>query len=296
MRSVTIALSLLVSSTSLLAQLQALGTDGTTVRDLMMKVRESRVARRSATGGKVKPNVVSVDWGKESFIIPVAGSVQGSNGTFFKSDVSFANRRAIPQKISVGYLARGLSNAAETVTDFTIAPNETVIEIDFVGNRLGKTGLGTLLVVARTPSGAVDDLAEIDGFSRIWTPQPPLAGQLASAGTVSQSFESIDVEDNFGTSYGYGLRQDELFRTNVGLVNLHDTSNTFTIDVIGVRGTAQFTQMVLPYSMEQPALPPGIYGDLYVRISSAVSDSRSWSGYGTSVDNRTGDGWVSHVH
>jgi hypothetical protein len=65
---------------------------------------------------------------------------------------------------------------------------------------------------------------------------------------------------------------------------------------VGLRGSNSFTQVVQPYSMEQPSLPAGIYGDCYIRITSGSTNFNWWSAYGTSVDNVTGDGWVSHVH
>jgi len=298
LRATALAVLLALTTTTLSADgLESLGTDGTTVRDLVVALRLSRDARKAS--GKIKPNIVSVDWTKESFIIPAAGSLQGSNGTFFKSDVTIANRRNVPQVISVGFLARGVNNGTALVQKFTIAANTTTIDNDFVSTRLGKSGLGTLLVIAVTSTAAgapVDDLAEIDGFSRIWTPQPIQPGASSSIGTVSQAFESIDLEDSLAGSFGYGLKQDENFRTNLGFVNLYDAPNTFTIQVVGTRGSTTFTQTVQPYSMEQPSVPGGILGDFVIRVDSAAANFNWWSAYGASVDNRTGDGWVSHVH
>jgi hypothetical protein len=291
--TVAIAFLLLSFSTSLFASgLQSLGSDSMTVRDLVTSLRVAREDKRTVSSSSgVRPQIVSVDWTKESFIIPVVGSLQGSNGTFFRSDVTIANRGSVAQIVSVGFLQRGVNNGSASVQNFSIPANTTSFESDFVGRILGKSGvLGTLLVVARTSTGAIDTAAQIDGFSRIWTPQP------GSAGTVSQAFESIDLQDNLATSYGYGLRQDEAFRTNVGLVNFYDTPNTFTVNIIGIRGNGSFVTTVQPYSMEQPSFPSGIYGDCYIRITSGVSNFNWWSAYGTSVDNVTGDGWVSHVH
>src|SRR5213075_2206352 len=140
-----------------------------------------------------------------------------------------------------------------------------------------------ILVVAQTSAGAVDENAEIDGFSRIWTPQPILAGQSSSVGSVSQSFESIDIQDSLAESWAYGLRHDENFRTNVGLVNLYNTANTFTIDVVGLQGSTAFQTTVQPFSMEQPALPAGVYGDLFIHVSSSSANFNWWSAYGSSV-------------
>jgi hypothetical protein len=289
---VAVSCAFVVSSSLVASEMQYLGTDSMTVRDLVASLRDARENRPpSAAKSRIKPDIVSVDWTKESFIIPAVGNLQGANGTFFRSDVTIANRRSVAQVVSIGFLQRGVNNGASSVQNFSIPANITDIESDFVGRILGRSGvIGTLLVVARTAAGDIDTAAQIDGFSRIWTPQP------GSSGTVSQAFESIDVQDNLATSYGYGLRQDESFRTNVGLVNLYDTPNTFTVAIVGLRGSGSFTQTVQPYSMEQPALPSGIYGDCYIRITSSLTNFNWWSAYGTSVDNVTGDGWVSHIH
>lgn len=287
---VALVLTLLFTTASIFAgQLTALGTDTMTIGQRLEQLRDVH-QRMQHQRRVVGPDVVSVDWEKEAFIIPVAGSVQGGNGTFFRSDVTIANRRLVPQNISVGFMVRGQNNGNVQMQRFSIDANTTTITRDFVASQLHTSGLGTILVIAVDSLGNTDTDAEIDGFSRIWTPQP------GSAGTVSQAFESIDLEDNLSTSYAYGLRADSGFRTNVGLVNLYSQPNTFTINVVGTGGNTSFTQFVQPYSMEQVPIPAGSWGDLYLRITSDASNFNWWSAYGTSVDNVTGDGWVSHVH
>ena len=69
----------------------------------------------------------------------------------------------------------------------------------------------------------------------------------------------------------------------------------FAIAVVGLRSSTSFNVTVQPYSMEQVPLPAGNYGDLYLRVSSGLNFNW-WTAYGTSVDNTTGDGWVSHIH
>ena len=264
--------------------LQELPSNGETVADMMRSIRLQRQQQ-----GKIGPNVISVDSEASSFLIPAAGSVGGANGTYFRSDVTLANRRSTAQIIQVGWIARGVNNASAPTQRFSINPNTTTFENDFVNRILGKSGLGSILVLAVDSAGNADSGALIDGFSRIWTPQP------GSSGTVSQEFSSVDVKDSLADSYGYGLRQDASYRTNVGLVNLYDTPQTFTINVVGFTTNTSFTQTVQPYSMEQVPLPAGNYGDLYIRVASGPN-LNWWSAYGTSVDNITGDGWVSHVH
>jgi hypothetical protein len=163
-------------------------------------------------------------------------------------------------------------------------------EEDFVGRLLGKSGIGALLIVARDSQGNVDDFARIDGFSRIWTRQPN------SNGTVSQEFTAIETKDKLVTAYAYGLRHDENYRTNVGAVNIWDSPNTFTVQVRGTRGNTTLTIPVQAYSMDQVSLGAGIYGNLFLQVDSDLGNLNWWTVYGTSVDNISGDGWVSHAH
>ena len=98
----------------------------------------------------------------------------------------------------------------------------------------------------------------------------------------------------------YGLRQDGAFRTNYGLVNLTDRARTFTIDVSGDNGRRfQRTVTLAAASMIHEALPRDEdYGQLTIEmvIHQAVPpeiNTLSWAGFGSTVDNRTGDAWYS---
>jgi hypothetical protein len=183
-----------------------------------------------------------------------------------------------------------VNNGSASVQSFALLPNTTVTVRDFVASRLEKSGLGSILVVGRTSGGAIDENAVLDGFSRIWTPQPN------STGTVSQEFGAVELQDTLATSFGYGLRQDSAYRTNVGFVNIWGTPNTFTVNLVGTAENTSFTQAVQPYSMEQVPAPAGNWGDFYIRVSTAANNFNWWTAYAASTDNITGDGWVSHVH
>lgn len=279
-RELVLALTLIMASPAFAARLEPLASPPETVADLFAIWQKQQ---------GFHGQVISVDWETYAFLIPVAGSAAGANNTYFRSDVTLANRRSAPQTISIGWIAQGVNNGSAQVQNFSLPGNTTVIESDFVARILGKSGLGSIVVIARDFSGAIDTSAQIDGFSRIWTNQP------GSSGTVSQAFPAVDTEDSLATSYAYGLRQDQQYRTNAGFVNLYGEPQTFTTAVISLSGSTTFNVMVQPYSMLQVPLPAGTYGDLYLRISSGPNFNW-WSAYGTSVDNRTGDGWVSHAH
>ena len=130
----------------------------------------------------------------------------------------------------------------------------------------------------RTVADAVQRLRD-----RIWTPQP------GSTGTVSQSFPAVslfDSVDNF-TAFALGLRQDASYRTNVGVVNLDSAVHTWTITSLNTNATMTLQTGV-------PASFAGTSGNLSLTYD--VPDTNfTWSAYASSVDNVTGDGWVSRA-
>jgi hypothetical protein len=264
------------------ADLQPLPETGDTVAMFMERVYREKSRPRAS--------IIAVDWDDSEFIIPAAGSLQGNQGTYYRSDVTLSNRRSIAQKIAVLWIAQGVNNGSSPVMYFNLPASSVTFQDDFVAKALGKSGLGSIVVIGVDAANNPDANAQLDGFSRIWTPQPN------ASGTVSQEFAAVGYEDTLATSYGYGLRQDAQFRTNIGFVNIFNTTKTFTTAIVGTGGTTTFTQTVLPYSMQQRSVPAGNWGNFFVRVSAAPADLIWWSAYASSTDNLTGDGWVSHIH
>jgi hypothetical protein len=264
------------------ADLQPLPETGDTIATMMERVYREKSRPRAS--------IIAVDWDDSEFIIPAAGSLQGNQGTFYRSDVTLSNQRSVAQKIAVLWVAQGVNNGSSPVMYFSLPASTVTFQDDFVAKALGKTGLGAIVVIGVDAANNPDPNAQLDGFSRIWTPQPN------ASGTVSQEFAAVDYEDTLATSYGYGLRQDAQFRTNIGFVNIFGTAKTFTTTIVGSGGTTTFTQPVLPYSMQQRSVPAGNWGNFFVRVTASPVDLVWWSAYASSTDNITGDGWVSHIH
>lgn len=268
-----------------------------TVSEAVLRLRElrasaPRIAKSAHRLGNVRSNVILLETSTAAFIIPAAGSVQGANGVFFRSDVTFANYENVTRNIGVGWLVQGQNNSNVPLTHFTLDPLSVTTVNDFVGTGLHTSGLGGLLIIAFDSAGAdIDSEAFIDGFSRIWTPQP------GSTGSVSQSFPAISLLDSLdnSTAVALGLRQGNGFRTNVGIVNLDSAVHTWTVSSINTG--ANMTVTVQPFSLSQPGVPAsfaGASGNLSVTFD--VPDINfSWSAYGSSVDNVTGDGWVARA-
>lgn len=285
--AVLVALSL--ASTAAAQQL----TSDWTVGQLIKAVRERGPVRE---GGKprVQPNIVAVDWSDYAFIIPAAGNVAGAAGTHFRSDITIINYGDVPQRITVAWMPAGQNNCSASVTSITVNPGWRFYS-DFVGQQLGRTGLGTLLFVGANSAGtAIDEEAEIDGFSRIWTNQPN------ASGTVSQPFPSYATDDLFSslTAYIIGLRHDAQFRTNIGVVNLDTVEHIWDVEIHGAvtAGPGRTTITAPGCALAQIGAPSGNWGPALVALKARSPAPQYWSAYASSTDNITGDGWISHAN
>ena len=225
-----------------------------------------------------------------AFVIPLAGSLQGANGTFFRSDLTLVNNRSRNQTIVVSYYPTNGSCSAAKVQKLTFTPNSSSGWQDFVSSVLSTSGLGSLVVVATDTTGTVpDSTASIDGFSRIWTPVPGFNG------TGSQSFPGLALSSDSSAKQMFGLKQNLSFRTNVAIFNYLPTGpsspRTFNVKVTGTTQlTNTFTMTVQPCSVSQQAIPGGDYGNVTIRISPTDSLG-NWYAVGSTVDNQSADSW-----
>ncbi|HEX4438871.1 MAG TPA: hypothetical protein VH854_02300 [Thermoanaerobaculia bacterium] len=242
--------------------------------------------------GGVRTKVVNIDTTNDAFLFPSAGSVQGAGGTYFRSDAMIVNHRTTTQRISVGWIAQGVNNSARPLQYFDLNAATPYVLQDFINQSLHQTGLGAVLVSGVTSTGNTDSSATLDGFSRIWTNQPN------ASGTVSLAFPSMAVLDLLGNSFAYalGMRHDTGYRCNVGIVNLDSAAHTWTVTINGDGPSpiTNFNVTVDAVSMKQVAVPAGNYGNLLLALQPNATGF-FWSAYGASVDNITGDGWVSHA-
>lgn len=234
-------------------------------------------------------------------LIPAAGAVEGANGTFFRSDIRIANLGSEPALVEMIWLPREgwatpprLDPGAGTLVREMIEPGAILHSDDFVTEVLRTSGLGAILVQAvRGSSATIDETARLQATSRIWSP----AGE---GGTGSQSFPSVALLDIVSEHVAIlGHRRDEDYRTNVGLVNLDDTSFwTFRITVSGENPTLVpevYEVSVPPYGVAQ--FPIQGVQQTKMRIDVEVLSAPGggilslWQAFASTVDNRTGDAW-----
>lgn len=249
----------------------------------------------------IRPNIVPSDSVGTAFVLPVVGNTPGANETFFRSEAVISNYLAAPQRIAISILEQGKASGNEPVIIRQLPSYENGGDLGLVDSNilhsLGKTGLAALVIQAVDANGNPDPNARIDGFTRIWTNQPPSDGCPSPRGTMSQSLFAVPPNSLSGSEFSgfaVGLRQDENFRTNVGIVNLSSETHTWTVEVDGNRGSTTFRVTVLASSMQQMPVPPGIYGNISVVFTAdpTTSSNFNWAAYASSVDNYTGDGWT----
>ena len=248
---------------------------------------------RAAAQPEVGPSAIVTNRSDRALIVPAAGSVAGANGTFFRSDITFANWNEADQALGVAWVPNGDPEGFELAV--LIVPGESIFTVpDFVGEVMEVQGLGSLVFLALNAEGDFDDNAAIDIYSRIWTPQPN------ATGTVSQPFPAVEPSYMTNEEEGIvlGLRQDAQYRTNFGILNLSEDDLTFDLTVIAEEAANASRSVTVPsLSMVQTGIPAGAHGQLSLgfTVTSVPTAEFTWVAYGTSTDNITGDGWVSIV-
>jgi hypothetical protein len=272
-----------------LAEIEAPFNAPRTASEVMERIRAARVVRSQSM--KPRPHVIEFDFSESEFLIPISGNTPASGGTYFRSDVTFANLLNVKQNFGVLYLQAGQDNSSAAPKFYSLEAGAIVTVTDFVGTSLQKNGIGSLLVFGTDGQGNRDVNAELDGFSRIWTPQP------GSSGAVSQNFDAISTIDLIGNGITYilGLRQNAQFRSNVGIVNLDSSAHNFNVTSL-VTGASE-TITVPAMSVVQTGIPAnsGSSATGSVQLGLSTDSSDVWSAYGTTNDNTTGDGWVSRA-
>ena len=224
----------------------------------------------------------------QQWLLPAAGSIQGANGTFFRSDVAIWNFRAEPQRLQMKWMPQGVTGNGIPPVEITIPAYSGIQDPDFTANVLHQQGvLGAIFFLALRADGTLDGNAKLSIQSRIYTPQAD------SRGYSSQSFDAIRITQIAGENRVItNQRNDFRYRMNVGIVNL-DTENPHTWQLVSDNAVTSIT--VPPFSMHQVSIPR-FNNDTTVPLVKIIGNGggqTKWVAYGSSVDNVSGDGWTS---
>jgi hypothetical protein len=228
-------------------------------------------------------------------LMPVAINAPGRNGTFFKTDYVGANIRSVSQEVLIGWIAAGVNNAGAPTQRFMLAANTVYSIPDFLNGTFNQSGVGAVLITSVQPGTSTPDFSGlVAGYTRIWTVQPG-----ASSGTNSFTITSVNPNTIHGdvNAIIVGVRQNNDFRANYGLVNL-DPVNSRTWNVSAIAGNSSSWQVTLPpVSMQQYATPssvtPTSSGYFLFQLTPTLTTDFQWYGFANSADNITGDAWFS---
>src|SRR4051794_9566788 len=94
-------------------------------------------------------------------LIPAAGSLQGANGTFFRSDLVLLNYRASAQRVQLQWMPQNVPGSTVAPATLTIPAQSGINSEDFVAAVLHQSGIGALLITALTEAGATDGNAQL---------------------------------------------------------------------------------------------------------------------------------------
>jgi len=142
-----------------------------------------------------------------SLYLPGIACVTGRNGAFFSSDVSFANAADEPAALEVFFLEHDRDNSRAPSVRLTLAPRETRQVDDALEALFGLSETYGALAIESSSSGRLV-VAE-----RIYT------SSASGPGTVGQQVDPIAEDGFFARGSILGLRQDALFRSNIGIFN-----------------------------------------------------------------------------
>ncbi|HVR43988.1 MAG TPA: hypothetical protein VMS56_11165 [Thermoanaerobaculia bacterium] len=253
----------------------------------------------------------------DTVYLPVAGKVAGGGGSFFRTDVWISNVSTSSVDVWVAYGARLQDNAnapANAVMLATpLAPGERREIVDVMGAVFGTPddpgALGQLIFFACRVGGNCGDCdtnaadcLPITVEARIYTTAADGStfGQLIP-GIPWYNFVSVDqVTTGLDEVFIVGVRQNENYRTNIGLVNASQFSSaTLRVRLFQSDGTqfgSTFERTLPPLSMDQIAIPSMFTGfsgtGAWVHIEQAPLTTGSDPGflaYGSMLDNESND-------
>jgi len=222
-------------------------------------------------------------------LIPIAGSTVGRDGTVFHTELAIA---ASPDfyddaRVAVAWLPVGRDASEDPVRYLTI-PSEFDASFTLYRDGLGSPGFGALVAAVVDANGALVPLGEIEGEIRVWS-QSRCSGEASFAYHAGRAV-GVDVGSLAGLTLADG------YRSNVGIVNAGAVPRTWRIRYGTLDGgsPSDLSITVPAASSTIVGLDAVTPGPIAVEIESE-SAGVSWTAWGASVDNASGDAWLSPI-
>jgi hypothetical protein len=214
--------------------------------------------------------------------LPAVASLHGRGNSFFLSDVAVFNTSQFPNPVVVRYHCFPACSASEQT--LTLAPGEMRILPDIVNSVFGAPETG----------GAIDFDARVPIVvgSRLYTPEHPRP-------TVGMFVPGLGLADATTTavltSLSHSADATKGFRTNVGVYNVSDTTQTVTLELFDESGTSLGrTELSLvarqAFQVNDIFRSIGVSGDVANAYCNVRGDgANAFYAYAAVIDNQTQD-------
>ncbi len=214
------------------------------------------------------------------YLVPAAARSEGSNGTYWRTDVVLTNRGEDEVSARLAFLYPERDNATADEVQVSVPAEGSLALDDVVSQVLNTYGSGGIRILAD---------GDLTVTSRTYTD--------SADGTYGQFIPAVEVDDAIQTGYSarlIGLAENAAFRTNLGMVNTSADPVSVEIDLLDSSGAVLATHDVSldPYGWTQINRIFHEHGFSDVSGAQAVvrvTGSGSVLPYGSVVDNATGD-------
>jgi len=250
-----------------------------------MKMVFALLFAASAVAQVVAPQSIVTSREAAQFLVPVAGSVRGGGGAEYRTDLTIVNFDKTNQTVKLEWIPQSTDSTANislAVGFFGFTTFEDVT------TRLGRKGVGAILVTGVDEDGREDASARLDAHARIRASLNP-----NSPGVISLGVPPLRLEEwrNDSPAYIHGVRSGDRYRVNAGIVNFDRArSGQFKILVRSALGIVTREITLAPFTMTQFAFPDAPFGDLSIYVEPRAG-AGNWRAYATATDNITQSGW-----
>ena len=229
---------------------------------------------------------LAADW-----MVPAVAHNRGSQGTFWKTDVSLHNPHEFDHPIVVQALPSDTVNLEVPTLTFTIYPWETINLWDVLGPDVFNVE-GTAAIIAYADPALRCDPIEDCHFlvtSRTYTPEQSGDGEYG----LTVPGAAISSATDWST-YGYAagvLNDGDFFRCNAGVASWTPDWTRVRLDIQNADGQIVMSEVfdVPPYGHVQRRLLTSGYGGSLVFYLESGPDDASVFPYATVINQQTGD-------
>lgn len=229
---------------------------------------------------------LAADW-----MVPAVAHNRGSQGTFWKTDVSLHNPHEFDLPIVVQALPSDTVNLEVPTLTFTIYPWETINLWDVLGPDVFDVE-GTAAIIAYADPALRCDPIEDCHFlvtSRTYTPEQSGDGEYG----LTVPGAAISSATDWST-YGYAagvLNDGDFFRCNAGVASWTPDWTRVRLDIQNADGQIVMSEVfdVPPYGHVQRRLLTSGYGGSLVFYLESGPDDASVFPYATVINQQTGD-------